>query len=45
MTNLPLIILEKHLAEVYKNYRIIYGNQYILQCLEHLTKDPRNLKE
>ena len=44
MRNLPLSVLERHLAKIFKNVNIIYGNQYLMQSLCHLEVDPRDLE-
>lgn len=45
MRNLPLTLLEKHLAKVYKKYTAIYESQYIIESLAHLSLDPRELSD
>ena len=44
MRNLPLSVLERHLAKIFKNVKIIYGNQYLIDSLCHLEVDPRDLE-
>lgn len=44
MRNLPIGLLERHLAKSYKNYKTIYEDKYEKQCLEHLNEDPRKLE-
>jgi hypothetical protein len=45
MRNLPLTLLEKHVAKVYKKFEILYMGDYPIESLEHLTVDPRELTE
>ena len=45
MRNLQLSVLERHLAKVFKNVKIIYGNQYLIDSLCHMEVDPRNLEQ
>ena len=37
--------MERHLAKAYDKYERIYGKHYIIDCLEHLRKDPRDLNK
>ena len=43
MRNLPLNVLEEHLGKIYKKYELIYKNEYRIESLGHLEKDPREI--
>jgi hypothetical protein len=45
MRNLPILLLERHLAKVYKKFKLIYGNSYVIDSLQHLSVDPRTLSK
>lgn len=42
---IPVTMIELQIYKNYKNYEKIYGEQYIIQALEHLSKDPREYSE
>jgi hypothetical protein len=43
MRNLPFNVLERHMTIVYKNVNSIYKDEYLLDSLDHLKVDPRDL--
>lgn len=45
MRNLPFNVLERHMTKVYKNHYNLYKDEYLLDSLNHLSVDRRDLTD
>ena len=42
MRNLTVSIIEKYIIKLYGKYQQIYGNDYVVDSLQHMREDPRD---
>ena len=43
MRNVTINVLENQISKIYKKFKKLYNDDYRLDCLEHMIKDPREL--
>ena len=45
MRNLPINVLEVHMAKTFKRFQAIYKEDYCMESLNHLEDDPREMED